>query len=1028
MIDHALLQDFVTEAGEHLEELESGLLQLESDPENGEVLNDIFRSVHSIKGAAQFVGLENISSLTHRLETLLDLARNKEVSLSQNVVDILMASKDRLAKLTDDLAEGQTEQTSVDDLVAAINLQIEPPDTPDPEASPPPPTEIPTTEPNEANLETSNPLGDEIYDEEQDAELYEIFVDQLKEKSASIRSLSAVSESPERKQEGLASVLDHLQALRSAANYMGYETLLGFYDDWIQDTSLALTAAEQGDDPSVDFMLERLHVLEDRFPELKPSSDDPKEPDTGSSVNTEDEDFDDVIDTIFSTDLTGPGPEVSDPEVDELYDEMEHEVYTEELDQELFDIFLNHLTDSISALWEEGQRWSEASNPSECLERSAGILDRLQSSANYMGYNQLRSIFAQWRDKVEASREMLAFGDTVSLDFWNDYMDRIVTKFPDAEFCFDPDVNVDEANQGVTLDVQPDSDATVDVASADPELFDMLSSAFDDTALGDTDYYDHSFQSVIDEMIAGQGVLPVDHFVPSESPPETGTHFPPLATAPTATESKPAMATGSGDLPKPMDSKDTGLEHPQKEPPSAVEKSDAQGGGSKPVGRKKFKQSVRVDADKIDYLMNQVGELVVSRAFFFQLFNDLRFLHEEMKEELNLSQKELKPLREFSFRLGEATVALGRVSNELQEGVMKVRMLPIAQLFSRYPRLVRDLVHNSSKNVTLKTRGEDTELDKMIIEAISDPLIHIIRNAVDHGFETTDERRRLGKPDAGALMLEAYHESNHIVIEVTDDGRGIDTQRIRARALEGGFMSKEDLDRMTDREILRLVMMPGFSTAGQATQTSGRGVGMDVVKKNIEKLNGTIEIESKIGVQTRIRIKIPLTLAIISALLVRVGEELFTIPLTAVEETIRIFGDEITTIEGIEVIHLREKTTPILRLSELFGLRPEHAEDGKNFIVIVNTGSQHVGLVVDALIGQEEVVIKPLPDYLRQKSGFSGATIIGDGHISLILDVYDLVNMTIVRQNYRRERNGLSLSGALAMKDPVGETSTPTIH
>ena len=233
---------------------------------------------------------------------------------------------------------------------------------------------------------------------------------------------------------------------------------------------------------------------------------------------------------------------------------------------------------------------------------------------------------------------------------------------------------------------------------------------------------------------------------------------------------------------------------------------------------------------------------------------------------------------------------------------------------------------------------------------------------------------------------------------------------------------------MTDREIVRLIMMPGFSTAGQATKTSGRGVGMDVVKKNIEKLNGTIEIESKAGVQTQIRIKIPLTLAIISALLVRVGEELFTIPLTAVEETIRVFGDEITTIEGIEVIHLREKTTPILRLSDLFGLRPEHAEDGKNFVVIVNTGNQHVGLVVDALIGQEEVVIKPLPDYLRQKSGFSGATIIGDGHISLILDVYELVNMTIIRQNYRRERNGLSLPGTMAMEQPVGDTSTPTIH
>jgi len=1027
MIDHALLQDFITEAGEHLEELESSLLQLESDPGNGEILNDIFRSVHSIKGAAQFVGIENISSLTHRLETLLDLARNGQLSLHQEVVDILMASKDRLAKLTEDLAEGQSEQASVDDLIAAINLHIDPPETSDDMAAIPSSNSEPASDTGGNEAKHQNPLDEDITDEELDPELYTIFIDQLQEKASAIRVLSEDGSSLANNAEAMSSVLDHLQTLRSAANYMGYDKLLDYYDEWILETTSALAKIESGDTPSIEFIHDRLRVLEDRFPQLAQTTDIAKEPKVTPEEPTRD-DFDEVIDTIFSTETTGDPATMSDATGNGASDNGDYEEYTEDLDQELFDIFLNHLTDSIRALWQEGQRWPETSKHSESLERCASILDRLQSSANYMGYSHLRSIFAQWRDKVEASREMLASGETVSLDFWDDYLDRIVKKFPNANFSFHMDQPPAEMDFEMSLETQPEADPTTDVAVAEPELFDILSNAFDDTGLGNADPGNDSFQSVIQEMIAGRADPTMDHFMPAGLPADSGKPSPAGTEVPAAPSSKTKtpIATMAQQDGEPVESPPKQDSTPDEQQLAGKEKQQTV--GEERGGHKKFKQSVRVDADKIDHLMNQVGELVVSRAFFFQLFNDLRFLHQDMKEEFGLSQKQLKPLREFSFRLGEATVALGRVSNELQEGVMKVRMLPIAQLFSRYPRLVRDLVHNSNKKVRLKTRGEDTELDKMIIEAISDPLIHIIRNAVDHGFETAEERRRLNKPETGTLLLEAYHESNHIVIEVTDDGRGIDTRHIRTKALEGGFMSEEDLDRMTERELWRLIMMPGFSTAGQATQTSGRGVGMDVVKKNIEKLNGTIEIDSKLGVQTQIRIKTPLTLAIISALLVRVGDELFTIPLTAVEETIRVYGHDITTIEGIEVIHLREKTTPILRLSDLFDLRPEHMEDGKNFIVIVNTGNQHVGLVVDALIGQEEVVIKPLPDYLRQKSGFSGATIIGDGHISLILDVYELVHMTKARQSHRRGSQSVTLPGNLAMAQPGGETTAPTIH
>ncbi|MEJ2039555.1 MAG: chemotaxis protein CheA [Desulfosarcinaceae bacterium] len=407
-----------------------------------------------------------------------------------------------------------------------------------------------------------------------------------------------------------------------------------------------------------------------------------------------------------------------------------------------------------------------------------------------------------------------------------------------------------------------------------------------------------------------------------------------------------------------------------------------------------MKQSIRVEAGKIDYLMNQVGELVVNRAGFAQIFSEMRELQLYLKQTQKLDKKEMQFVKELTNRISDATLALGRVTAELQENVMKVRMLPIAQLFSRYPRLVHDLVRNTQKKVTLDVRGEDTELDKMVIEQIADPMVHIIRNAVDHGIEVSKERQKRGKPETGTLRLEAYHEGNYVVIEISDDGRGIDLDKVRQTALKNGFATPEELEEMGEQEILSLIMRPGFSTAREITHTSGRGVGMDVVKDHIEKLSGTINIYNTPGAGVRIRIKIPLTLAIIPALMVTVSNEIFTIPLAAVDETIRVSHDEISTIEGLEVVYLRDATIPLIRLEEVFKMDSGSHSD-ELFVVIVNTGSKKVGFIVDQLRGREEVVIKPLEDYLQEKSGFSGATILGDGSISLILDVFELVNLSV---------------------------------
>jgi two-component system chemotaxis sensor kinase CheA len=413
------------------------------------------------------------------------------------------------------------------------------------------------------------------------------------------------------------------------------------------------------------------------------------------------------------------------------------------------------------------------------------------------------------------------------------------------------------------------------------------------------------------------------------------------------------------------------------------------------------KQSIRVDANKIDTLLNQVGELVVTRAGFSQLFLEMRELQSLLKQAQRLDVKEMQLVKDLTARINSATVALSRITSELQENVMKVRMLPIAQLFSRYPRVVHDLVRNSSKKVDLEIRGEETELDRMVIEQIADPLVHIIRNAVDHGIEAPEERQRKGKPETGILRMDAYHEGNNVVIEISDDGRGLDVEKIKVKAVEKGFVQPEELKMMTEDQILALIMRPGFSTADEVTHTSGRGVGMDVVKDNLDRLNGTIETQTTPGRGTLFKIKIPLTLAIIPALLVRVADDIFTIPLAAVDETLRIHHNEISTIEGVEIYYLREATLPLIRMANVFKMKSAPVSPQELFVVVVNTGNRKVGLIVDQLRGREEVVIKPLEDYLQEKSGFSGATILGDGAISLIIDVADLVQLA-VEQHVRR--------------------------
>ncbi|SFV56312.1 Signal transduction histidine kinase CheA [hydrothermal vent metagenome] len=389
-------------------------------------------------------------------------------------------------------------------------------------------------------------------------------------------------------------------------------------------------------------------------------------------------------------------------------------------------------------------------------------------------------------------------------------------------------------------------------------------------------------------------------------------------------------------------------------------------------------QTIRVDVKRLDHLMNLIGELVLAKNRLIKINDDVeeRYEGEEFLEELN-----------------QVVSIVSLVTTDLQIAVMKTRMLPIGKVFNKFPRMIRDLSRELNKKIELVISGEETELDKSIVEEIGDPLVHIIRNSCDHGIESPEDRIAKGKPEMGTIALKAYNEGNQIVIQIDDDGKGLDPKMLKNKSLEKGIITEKEADSMSDKEAFALIFKPGFSTAAAVTNVSGRGVGMDVVKTNIEKLNGIIDIDSEVGKGTSIKLKIPLTLAIIQALLVGVQEEHYAIPLASVLETVRISKDEIYTVEGKNVMRLRDDVLSLVHIGDIFEVErildaSEHA-----YVVVLGLGTSKLGLIVDTLVGQEEIVIKSLGDYLKGIEGIAGATIRGDGGVTLIVDVVALMEI-----------------------------------
>ena len=381
---------------------------------------------------------------------------------------------------------------------------------------------------------------------------------------------------------------------------------------------------------------------------------------------------------------------------------------------------------------------------------------------------------------------------------------------------------------------------------------------------------------------------------------------------------------------------------------------------------------MRVDIEKLDALMNQVSELIIAK-------NSL----------VSISSSDGGNFQNQSFH--EQIEYLERITTSLHESVMKVRMVPIESVVNKFPRMIRDLSRKLNKKMELVMSGEDTELDRTVVDQIGDPLQHLLRNSADHGLESAELRKERGKPETGTIRLNAFQEGNNVIIEVGDDGNGIDTERVKSKAIERGLVTEEQAEKLTQKEIIDFLFMPSFSMAKTITDISGRGVGLDVVKSNIEALGGDVEVKTKLGEGTTFTVRLPLTLAIIQALMVEIRDEKYAIALGSIQNIEDIPVKDIKYVEAKEVIHLRGLVIPIIRLDKLLDSAPREEEPESLTVVIVKKGEKYAGLVVDNLIGQQEIVIKSLGKYINNNKLISGATILGDGEVALILDVNTLM-------------------------------------
>jgi two-component system, chemotaxis family, sensor kinase CheA len=1162
MIDTEILEDYSSEARELLDEMDHSLIRLEKEGGVPELLNNIFRAVHCIKGSAQYIGLESSSTLTHGVENLLDRLREGLLPLDPPVMEFLFRAKDLISTLIEEVAQNREEKSDISGMMeqlerilqrgsgakfepvkaeeaAAVGqeegqpLSVPSPEPVISEVSEPKEQvlqaseeeqafeeELETTEElrqYKASLEESDAFDEDVlgaeedglyepmsyvvreYDEEplEEAETPAFFTAQ---DAAEIGSQATAEESEPVGGIPAAATGEHAAQPAEPASQAGPQgmlegsvpqllTLSLYLDDFqdgflhpseiipsfletldllsdslasagvfeatqiLEDLKNRVTSlnAERGDfsPQEIEHLRTYLYDLRPHYPDdIFPLGERQfleTPPTEAAALQQEEAPLDPGEATVQGIPLADQAPvgtaelvmetprdqpagvtvqglettEAFPPPVtdvhraptdrtvmadvdDELLSQFENEfesmfadrkeaihrspsatiaaqpltdlaegldLSAEESDREIIEIFLDYGLEIMEKLGPLITKMIETELSGDDLNSCADFINSIRSSATYMDYQKLASFLDDWYENTRSAGERVESLAPIDLVFMSENCSRFQNFLKDLRRVLYP-----EAPPAAILELsvpQP-------VAAPQPQAETMQPAS-------PAQKPHHVAPAVVPEEVP---TVPVLHEVPNP------TIEPP---APLRESEVHALGADGSHNSAPVDTTSTA-----EVPADILQAADRPSSSDLPMARELGDSAVvrtmRVDSAKVDTLLNQVGELVVNRSYVEQLSVELRHFQRSLLSGTHVTKKEVLSIKDLALKVGEASIALGRVATDIQEGVMKLRMLPVGQLFNRMPRLIRDLSRRVGKVVNLEVHGADTEVDKRVIEQIYNPLVHLIRNAVDHGIEGKEARQNLGKSEEGHIVLRAYSQGNQVNIDVEDDGAGIRRDTVVAKAVEHHLIDAQDAPALSTQDVYNFLFFPGFSTSQAVTRTSGRGVGMDVVKKDVEKINGHVDIESWEGEGTRISIKIPLTLAIIQTLLIRSAKHVFAIPLTSVREIIQISPHEITTIEGFEVIKFRQETIPVLRINEVFHLAQPDADKQPRFLVLATAGPRTVGFLVEGLIGEQDVVIKPLADHVFKNRGLAGSTILGDGTIALVLDVAELIEDIIAQQ------------------------------
>ncbi len=962
---------FDAESREHLETIEPNLLELEKNPENLALLNDIFRPMHSLKGASGFLNLMLINKLAHRAENILDALRRGEMVVTPAIMDTILTTTDVLSQFLNNLeSTGSEGDIPIDHLVDLLDYLLS----------------SGGQLPAEAGAETvaTEPVAEVVTEVAIEAE-EPVITEPPAEESAPILEEQTLATKVDENGSTAITTSEWLQSLAQQP----LRVLSGFSEAHIKDF--------------IDEALEHTAQMTECLFDLEKDPEDLE-----------------LLNDIFRSahNLKGNSGIIQYTELNALTHELETLLnlarqHKMTITNNLVDLFfvvvetMEYLVNQVNA----EQNTASPCDTSELLtklqtavaggpiELPEALVDHSNGEESAEKCEQDVEANEESNAEIDEDSDLGMFKHTIAMQHVV-LRDAIKNLEEDADQPAMQDALyralVAIQNSAKFMDfeeVREYADRTakiVDQARNSDMDFEVVVSLLDQ----EVDIIIEMAEGAIEESLANATITNVESEQASEKPEEkpeeipvpAATPAPPVAPAPVQTPPPPPTPAPS------VASASTPASPPPPAPPVAPPAAPAPPAkpatpGAAPAKTEtKTGSSIRVDYEKLDHLMNLIGELLINRN---------RYAMITKKIEANPNNVDITTVAQD---LAETTYAMARVSDDLQDTLMKVRMLPVSSVFSRFPRLVRDISKKISKNVELVIEGEETELDKSVVEAINDPLMHLIRNSLDHGIEQPHVRESVGKNPTGTVTLRAYHKGNSVVIEVEDDGKGIDPEKMREIAINKKVITEEEAKNLTDQESIELIFAPGFSSAEVITDISGRGVGMDVVRTNIKNLKGNITIQSETGKGSRFILSLPLTLAIIEALMIKMNNQMYAIPLDAVATTTKLESALLTNINGRQAVTLRGEVLGIIDLGELLEL-PTDPDKTTLSVVILQDNDRRIGLAVDQLLDRQEIVIKPLGAYLNNIKGLAGASIMGDGSVVLILDPHDLYTMATPRSN-----------------------------